>query len=340
MVPGPRTSARSPGARAAPAPTQRVAAGLHERAEHGVDRVGKDVQRRGRYGQLLGQRAGTAPADANLLPVLTDVLVAPSAAATGAVAEHGVAHDPATDPCRVHAVTDAGTVPAHSCPRRIGYAASPVKVGHLAGEELHVGAADADALHLDDDLARGRDRGRHLLHLAASGAVRTYARIVRAVTAAIISFARSRSPAPRPPEPPPLGRIHDFVERPLLEAGCGVPSGTPVMTATPISTGPGCAAGCPTTRSTADRNRDRQHGLRPNTVQRPSDRGSRGGEERCLRGWRHPAGAAGGIARRDPARPTAMLWRNMAAMATEEMLRANPIDGVVLSAAATRPSRP
>ncbi|MFF4029017.1 IlvD/Edd family dehydratase [Streptomyces sviceus] len=29
-------------------------------------------------------------------------------------------------------------------------------------------------------------------------------------------------------------------------------------------------------------------------------------------------------------RPTAMLWRNMAAMATEEMLRANPLDGVVL----------
>jgi dihydroxy-acid dehydratase len=29
-------------------------------------------------------------------------------------------------------------------------------------------------------------------------------------------------------------------------------------------------------------------------------------------------------------RPTAMLWRNMAAMATEEMLRANPIDGEVL----------
>jgi dihydroxyacid dehydratase/phosphogluconate dehydratase len=29
-------------------------------------------------------------------------------------------------------------------------------------------------------------------------------------------------------------------------------------------------------------------------------------------------------------RPTATLWRNMAAIATEEMLRANPIDGVVL----------
>lgn len=29
-------------------------------------------------------------------------------------------------------------------------------------------------------------------------------------------------------------------------------------------------------------------------------------------------------------RPTAMLWRNMAAMATEELFRGNPIDGVVL----------
>jgi dihydroxy-acid dehydratase len=29
-------------------------------------------------------------------------------------------------------------------------------------------------------------------------------------------------------------------------------------------------------------------------------------------------------------RPTAMLWRNMAAMAAEELLRANPIDAVVL----------
>lgn len=47
---------------------------------------------------------------------------------------------------------------------------------------------------------------------------------------------------------------------------------------------------------------------------------------------------AGGIALNLPVvslgetqvRPTAMLWRNMAAMATEEMLRANPIDAVVL----------
>ncbi|MFI5896344.1 dihydroxy-acid dehydratase [Actinoplanes sp. NPDC051513] len=47
---------------------------------------------------------------------------------------------------------------------------------------------------------------------------------------------------------------------------------------------------------------------------------------------------AGGIALNLPVvslgetqvKPTAMLWRNMAAMAIEEMLRANPIDGVVL----------
>src|SRR4029078_3749231 len=29
-------------------------------------------------------------------------------------------------------------------------------------------------------------------------------------------------------------------------------------------------------------------------------------------------------------RPTAMLWRNLAAMSIEEMLRGNPVDGVVL----------
>src|SRR6201991_3565360 len=47
---------------------------------------------------------------------------------------------------------------------------------------------------------------------------------------------------------------------------------------------------------------------------------------------------AGGIALNLPVvslgetlvRPTAMLWRNLAAMAVEEMIRANPIDGVVL----------
>lgn len=47
---------------------------------------------------------------------------------------------------------------------------------------------------------------------------------------------------------------------------------------------------------------------------------------------------AGGVPMRLPVmslgetlvRPTAMLWRNLAAMSIEEMIRANPIDGVVL----------
>jgi dihydroxy-acid dehydratase len=53
---------------------------------------------------------------------------------------------------------------------------------------------------------------------------------------------------------------------------------------------------------------------------------------------KHGVYAAGGIPLNLPVvslgetlvRPTAMLWRNMAAMATEELLRANPVDGVVL----------
>ena len=61
----------------------------------------------------------------------------------------------------------------------------------------------------------------------------------------------------------------------------------------------------------------------------PPDRGGCVGRERCVRG-RRPAGVAGGVAGQTLLRPTAMLWRNVAAMATEEMLRANPIDGVVL----------
>jgi hypothetical protein len=69
-----------------------------------------------------------------------------------------------------------------------------VKVGHIPGEELHMGAADADSLDVDDDLAGCRHRGRRLLHLALPGPVRTYARMVRLVIAVIISPPASRSP--------------------------------------------------------------------------------------------------------------------------------------------------
>ena len=40
-------------------------------------------------------------------------------------------------------------------------------------------------------------------------------------------------------------------------------------------------------------------------------------------------------------KPTTMLYRNLMAMAVEELIRGNPVDGVVLLArAATRRSRP
>ena len=66
-------------------------------------------------------------------------------------------------------------------------------------------------------------------------------------------------------------------------------------------------------------------------VQRPPQRGRRARSKQGVY-------EAGGIPLNLPVvslgetlvRPTAMLWRNMAAMAMEEMFRANPIDGLVL----------
>ena len=81
---------------------------------------------------------------------------------------------------------------------------------------------------------------------------------------------------------------------------CAARSGTPATTATPTSTGRGCAAACPADalrRPAADRHR--QHRLGPDAVQRAPDRGRRVGARRRLRGRRHPAGPAGGVARRD-----------------------------------------
>src|SRR3982750_2575209 len=96
--------------------------------------------------------------------------------------------------------------------------------------------------------------------------------------------------------------------------------GTRVTTATHTSTAPGCGVGCRTRRSPAA----------PRPCNAPRD----GAAEHVKQGvWE-----AGGVPLNLPAvslgetlvRPTAMLWRNLAAMATEEMLRANPIDGVGL----------
>jgi hypothetical protein len=66
-------------------------------------------------------------------------------------------------------------------------------------------AAKTDPLHVDDDLARGRHRDRHLLYLALSlGAVRTYARMVRVFIAVIISLLPEPVEGPRLDSPSPL----------------------------------------------------------------------------------------------------------------------------------------
>ena len=123
MVPGPRTSTRSPGRSAAAATgAQGVAAGLDHRTQRRVHGVGQRVQRGDRDGQLLGQRAGPAATDADLVPVLADVLRAPTAAAAVPAAEHGVADHPAADPSRVDPGADRGDRPHHSWPSRIGIA--------------------------------------------------------------------------------------------------------------------------------------------------------------------------------------------------------------------------
>ncbi len=44
------------------------------------------------------------------------------------------------------------------------------EVGHVAGEELDVGAADADAFDVHDDLSRDRDRLRDIFHRTPVGA--------------------------------------------------------------------------------------------------------------------------------------------------------------------------
>ena len=102
-------------------------------------------------------------------------------------------------------------------------------------------------------------------------------------------------------------------------------------TATPTSTGPGCAAACPTDAFTG-----RPQIAIANTASDLTPCNAHLTE--VAASVKNGIYEAGGIPLDLPVvslgetqvRPTAMLWRNMAAMATEEMLRANPIDGVVL----------
>src|ERR1700677_2073242 len=169
-----------------------------------------------------GQAAGPAVGDPDFLPARTDVLLTATAPPAGAVAEHGVAHDPAADPAGIDAGTD-GRHPA--CPlvtesHRIGRM-PVVQVGHLAGKELHVGAADSDALHIDDGFTGRGDWCRDLLD-----------RVL---------------PGPGQHERPHCGgRITQVVLTIefMIFLDSAAHSGMPVTTATRTSTGHGCGAGC------------------------------------------------------------------------------------------------
>jgi hypothetical protein len=68
-------------------------------------------------------------------------------------ADHGVAHDAAADLGRGNVGADGGYLSAPLVPEASVSSVSLVQVGHLAGEELHIGAAHTDALDVDDHLA-------------------------------------------------------------------------------------------------------------------------------------------------------------------------------------------
>ena len=127
IVPGPRTSTRSPGRRSAACTgAQGVAAGLDQRAEHGVDGVGQGVQRRrpgppaARPAPRRGRRGCRPPAGRSQTcwcprrqrrQVPSPSIVSPM---TRRPTQAGSTPAPT-----------AATTPAHSCPSRIGKCACP-----------------------------------------------------------------------------------------------------------------------------------------------------------------------------------------------------------------------
>ena len=112
---------------------------------------------------------------------------------------------------------------------------------------------------------------------------------------------------------------------------CAATSGTPGPIATPTCTGRGCGAGVP---SSAFEGRPQIAIANTASDLTPCNAHLNEVADAVKQGVYE----AGGIPLNLPVvslgetyvRPTAMLWRNMAAMAMEEMFRANPIDGLVL----------
>jgi hypothetical protein len=108
--------------------------------------------------------------DADLVPVGAQVLAPAEAALAPPAAEHRVPGDPAAQPRTVHIGPDRADHAGPLVPDadRVGRLTG-VQVGHLAGEELRVGAAHPAPLDVDDDLARPGDRRRHVAYLGTPG---------------------------------------------------------------------------------------------------------------------------------------------------------------------------
>jgi hypothetical protein len=145
--------------RRAPERAQGAAARLDQRARDLVDHIGQRVQRGDRHGHPLGERAGEAAPDPDLVPGLAHVRPAAPAASARAAAQHGVAGGAPAHPARVDVVADGadGSAPLVAEPHRVRGVAL-MQVSHLTGEELDIGAAHADALDVDDHLPPPRYR--------------------------------------------------------------------------------------------------------------------------------------------------------------------------------------
>ncbi len=189
IVPGPSTSTRDPVARPrCLGRPQRVGSRLDHRPGDVVDGVGQRVQRGDGHRQLLGQRSRPAAADPDLGAVSQTCWRPERHRSAVAAAEHRVAGDPPAEPVRLDALADRADDPAPLVTEahRVGGMAV-VQVGHVAGVELDVGAADADAGDVDDGLA-----GRRLAAAATSSTTHTPGPVM---TSALMSRQGVRRPA-------------------------------------------------------------------------------------------------------------------------------------------------
>ena len=135
------------------------ARGLDQRTGIQIHLIGEPAQGHLGKQEALRERAGQTIADAELEPVLADVMLPGAAPVTPAAPDHRVAGDERTGPARVDAIAGLAdaTAPLVADPNGIRGGAV-VQVRHRAGEQLDVGAADARPDHVDDHVAIRRVR--------------------------------------------------------------------------------------------------------------------------------------------------------------------------------------